>query len=519
VGWDYQKSLDRIQKHLDGMGEIEIEDLVREADLNNLLSETKCRGVTGAHVYTYVANFPRMASAYADDEAEYKRFLQAVHLYQREVSRIVEDVDKFDGLRIQFQGPKLHALFYRPIKDTKRLSVLAFMLQLVLKDFTNKVFNPAFPFSDDFTIAGGADVGYSIGTRNGRNGDRELLFLGPCANYAAKIISSAGRLRITSELYNALPKDLQEICSEVADDVYQIDSIAQTAFDELLVEHSIRWDRQASEERIAEDKRLFPLKDIEYSSANTLIDMDALSIRNNKKVKAASIFGDIAGFTAYINGAATDEKKREALRVLHAIRREMATVVATDHGGIRVQYQGDRVQGLFHMPKDDEKRIATDAVEAAVSLQSSMEKTVKLKLPEAADLGLAVGVDLDTTLVSKLGTRAHRDRICLGEPVETAADNEENCAGGMIGVSKRVYDALPERLNKHFAYDTESRCYVANGLTWDRVELAARAAAYATGAPVFIKSTGSGIDITREEVTGARPTRPSSSWATPDNEN
>ncbi len=75
---------------MDGMGEIEIEDLVREADLDNLLSETKCRGVVGAHVYTYVANLPRMASAYADDEAEYKRFLQAVHLYQRELSRIVE---------------------------------------------------------------------------------------------------------------------------------------------------------------------------------------------------------------------------------------------------------------------------------------------------------------------------------------------------------------------------------------------------------------------------------------------
>lgn len=519
MGWDYQTSLDRIQKHLDGIGQIEIEELVREADLNNLLSETKCRGVTGAHVYTYVANFPRMATAYSDDEAEYKRFLQAVHLYQREVSRIVEDVDKFDGLRIQFQGPKLHALFYRPIKDTKRLAVLALFLQLVLKDFTYKVFNPAFPFNEDFTIAGGSDLGYSIGTRNGRNGDRELLFLGPCANYAAKIIDSAGRLRITSGLHDALPEDLQEICTKVDDDVYQVNSITQRHLDDLRMEHNIQWDREASKERIAEDKRLFPLKDIEYSSANTLIDIDTLSIRNNKKVKAASIFGDIAGFTAYIDGAATDEKKREALRVLHAIRREMATVVVNDHGGIRVQYQGDRVQGLFHMPKDDEEKIATDAVEAAVSLQSSMEKTLRLKLPEAADLRLAVGVDLDTTLVSKLGTRAHRDRICLGEPVETAALNEENCAGGMIGVSKRVYDALPERLNKHFAYDTDSRCYVASDLTWDKVELAARAAAYVTGAPVFIKSTGSGIDITREEVSGARSIRPSSSWATPDNEN
>lgn len=513
MSWDYEKSLERIQKHLDGMGDIEIEDLVREADLNSLLTETKCRGVFGSHVYTYVANFPRMASAYADDESEYKRFLQAVHLYQREVSQIIEDVDKFDGLRIQFQGPKLHALFYRPIKDTERLAILALLLQLVLKDFTNSVFNPAFPFSEDFTIAGGADLGYSIGTRNGRTGDRELLFLGPCANYAAKIISSAGRLRMTAELYEALPEKLRVICTKIDDDVYQINAITQRRFDEILAEYKITWDREASAERIAEGKRAFPLKDIEYSSANTLIDIDTLSIRNNKRIMGASIFGDITGFTAYIDGAVTDEKKREALRVLHAIRREMATVVIKDHEGIRVQYQGDRVQGLFHMPKDDEEAIATDAVEAAVSLQSSMEKTLKRKLPEAAALRLAVGVGMDTTLVSKLGTRAHRDRICLGEPVETAAANEEKCAGGKIGLSKRVYDALPDRLSRHFAYDRDIGCYVASDLTWDRVEQAARAAAYAGGVPLFLRTSGSSIEVTREEVRGARSVTPSNSWA------
>lgn len=513
MSWNYDDSLKRIQEHLDGMGEIEIEELVREADLNSLLTETKCRGIHGAHVYTYVANFPRMATDSAVNEAEYKRFLQALHLYQREVSRIVEDVDKFDGLRVHFQGPKLHALFYRPIKKTERLAILAFFLQLVLKDFTTNVFNEAFPFSEDFTIAGGADIGDATGTRNGRKGDRELLFLGPCANYAAKIISSAGRLRITKGLYDVLPDNLQDICTKIDENVYQINSITQKRLDELLKEYDISWDREESRERLDEDKRKFPLKDIEYSSANVLIDLDSLSIRNNKKVSAASIFGDVTGFTAYIDGAKTDEKKREALRVLHAIRREMATVLTKDYGGLRVQFQGDRVQGLFHMPKDEKEKIATEAVEAAIGLQSSMEKTIKKKLPEAGDLRLAVGVDMETTLVSKLGTRAHRDRICLGEPVENAAANEENCAGGQIGISKVVYDLLPERLSKHFAYDKGRGCYVAKDLTWDKVEQAERASAYASGASVFIRSNSSGIQITGEEARGGRSITPSSSWA------
>lgn len=511
MSWKYDNSLERIGKHLDNMGEIEVEKLVREADLNSLLTETCCREIHAAHVYVYVTNFSRIASESIADATEYKRFIQAVHIYQREVSRIVETI--FDGLRIHFQGPKLHTIFYRPIDKTKKLATKAVLLQLVLKDFVSSVFNPAYPLLDNFSIAGGADVGDSIGTRNGRKNDRELLFLGACANYAAKIISSAGRLRITKAVYDALPNDLSELCVETdEEEVYQINSVAQRQLDELLEKYGIGWDREKSRARVDDDKRNHPLKDIDYSSANELIDLDSLSIWKNKRVLAASIFGDVTGFTAYIDRAETAEEKRQALRVLHAIRKEMATVVAADYKGLRVQFQGDRVQGLYHMPKNEEADIATKAVDAAVGLQSSMEKTIKEKLPEAEELRLAVGVDIDTTLVSKLGTRAHRDRICLGAPVENAAKYEEKCSGGQIGISKRIYDALPERLSKHFKYDNGADCYVANDLTADKVERAEKASA-AAGVPAFITSNSSGVTITEREREGARTIIPGRSYA------
>ncbi len=511
MSWNYDISLERIGKHLVNMGEIEVEKLVREADLNSLLTETHCREIHGAHVYVYITNFSRIATECIADETEYKRFIQAVHVYQREVAHIVEKM--FDGLRIHFQGPKLHALFYRPIDNTEKLATNAFLLQLVLKDFVSEVFNPAYPLLDNFSIAGGADVGDSIGTRNGRRNDRELLFLGACANYAAKMISSAGRLRLSKEIYDALPDDLREFCMETdEEEIYQINSLSQKKLDELLEKYGITWDREKSDERIKEDKRSYPLKDIDYSSANELIDLDSLSIWNNKRVLAASVFGDVTGFTAYIDRAETDEGKRKALRVLHAIRKEMATVVTVDYNGLRVQFQGDRVQGLFHMPKNEEAGIATESVDAAVGLQSSMEKTIKEKLPEAEELYLAVGVDIDSTLVSKLGTRAHRDRICLGSPVENAAKNEEKCSGGQIGVSKRIYDALPDRLKEHFSYDSGVGCYVANDLTADKVERAERAST-AAGAPAFITSNSSGVTVTEREREGARAIIPGRSYA------
>jgi hypothetical protein len=141
-----------------------------------------------------------------------------------------------------------------------------------------------------------------------------------------------------------------------------------------------------------------------------------------------------------------------------------------------------------------------------------MEKTIKKKLPEAEELHLAVGVDLDTTLVSKLGTRAHRDRICLGAPVENAAKQEEKCSGGQIGISKRVYDVLPEHLSKHFTYDNAVGCYVATNLTADKVERAQKAAAV-QGAPAFITSSSAGVTITERERAGARTIIPGRSYA------
>ena len=63
MSWSYEKSIKRIQEHLDDMGEISVEKLVREADLGNLLTETTCREIFGAHIYVGVTNFNRLASA------------------------------------------------------------------------------------------------------------------------------------------------------------------------------------------------------------------------------------------------------------------------------------------------------------------------------------------------------------------------------------------------------------------------------------------------------------------------
>jgi len=509
MSWNKKRSLDRIQKHLDDMGEIEVKKLTREADLEHLLSETTCREIYGAHIYVQVSNFACLASdgLYAQDD--YKRLIQGAHIYQREVTHIVEGLG---GTLVHFQGPKLHALFYRPIDDAKKLASRAVLLQLVLKDFVGTVFNPAFPDYDDFTIAGGADLGNAIGTMDGINGDRELLFLGAPANHAAKIISSAQRLRLTQEVYEALPDDLAALCFKTDDGPYQLKFIGCDDLDELLNAHELTWDRDASASHVEDDKKRFPLKDIGYSSAEAPIDLDDLGISNNKRVLAASIFADVSGFTAYIDAATSEEDKQAVLRVFHAIRKETARVITGDFDGLRVQYQGDRIQGLFHLPQDDEAAIVKKMVEAAAGLQSSMEYTLKACLPEASGLRLAIGVDLGTTLVSKLGARGQRDRICLGEAVENAAQLEERSEGGQIAVSSQVHGLLPEYLCERFSYSATVQGYIATDLTAEQVERAARAAeVYGGDAPVFVRTGAAGVIVSGQESAHARtivPARP-----------
>jgi class 3 adenylate cyclase len=261
----------------------------------------------------------------------------------------------------------------------------------------------------------------------------------------------------------------------------------------------------------ADDKAIYPLNHIEYSDAEVLIDMDSLGITNNKRVLAASVFGDVSGFTAYIDKAVSENNGKIALKVLHAIRREMASIVKHDFSGVRVQFQGDRVQALFHLPKGDEERIAARAVDTAIALQSSMELVIKPLLPEAKDLGMAVGSSIGTTLVSKLGTRGHRDRICIGEAVEDAATYQEGSAGGEIAIPSFIHEHLEEEVQKLFLWNRDRGLYVATNLTQEKVERARKAALFKQ--TVHVASGLSGARVTSQPSTGSRSFVPSSSFA------
>jgi class 3 adenylate cyclase len=174
-----------------------------------------------------------------------------------------------------------------------------------------------------------------------------------------------------------------------------------------------------------------------------------------------------------VEDAVTDEDKAAVLRLFHVIRKELTTVATSDHGGVHVQFQGDRSHIICHLPKGDAATIAAEAVETAIGMQSSFEQVIKREMPEAAPLTLKIGIDMGTTLASRLGAHGDRDNICLGVPVQNAANIEERCGDAMIGISRTLFDALEgSDLQKHFTYEKAYDCWVAPGLTWEKIDAA-----------------------------------------------
>jgi class 3 adenylate cyclase len=137
-----------------------------------------------------------------------------------------------------------------------------------------------------------------------------------------------------------------------------------------------------------------------------------------------------------------------------------------DYKGVHIQFQGDRVRGLFHRPAGGVQAIAQQAVEAAIGLQSSVEGPLKACLPTTKGLHLAIGIDMGETVISRLGILRQRDAICLGQAVERAAELEEACDPDQIGVAQNIYHTLLDSLRRLFTYNMQDRCYVGTNLIY-----------------------------------------------------
>ena len=123
---------------------------------------------------------------------------------------------------------------------------------------------------------------------------------------------------------------------------------------DLADELDVQFDADKLKKKTEEHRDGLPLDDMEISEALTLIDLNSLTERNNKRTSAVALYADLDGFTRYVQEAEDDDAVVSLVRELHMIRHEFHAVVKQDYPGLVLQHQGDRTFAIVHMPSGDE---------------------------------------------------------------------------------------------------------------------------------------------------------------------
>jgi len=492
-----------------------ITDVVKEIDFE-LISKTAPRRVVGTHFYVDVANYNGLLRA--ADEVEAEELLRLLHIFAREVSKIVGS--DFDAQKVHFQGPRLHALSYRPVGDDSRITAKALLACLAIRHAVGQ-FNDVFELSGttEWKVAAGLDHGVCVATKNGSDGDRELLFLGSPANHAAKILRDSG-IRMTGAVHELLPADFNPYLGQsVVDDSWYV-SAAPEAVEQLAESFGWDWSLKKTRTRLEDAAEKYTTGCVTVSGVEEKIDKDKLGISNTKGIKGASLFADVDGFTGYIDSLSREDPDLvEAVRAFHVLRGVMRDTAVQDFEAVRIQYQGDRMQALGYRPVDDDESIAFEAVALAAALTSVADKVVPQVVSPAAAKRLAIGIALGDVLVSKIGEHGRRDMVSIGGSTAAAAAIQQRLDGGDIGIDSELRSQLPSWLQGMFTWSVHARAYVKKDLQYEDLMLLAQSektdrglglvagkatagAAVAVGAGAYLRS--------HDRV----PVEPAKPWAT-----
>ncbi len=459
MGWEKQRSLDRIESRWEKRDvEITVSKLTRQMNLENVTLHNG-RRIRGAHVYATVAGSGGLHRL--DSEEHARSAIQRIALWQGEVARIAK---AFDVPIIAFQGARVHLLAYRPIDDDPEIARTAVLLSRAITAMTRSAFNPLFEEELRLSARAAADLGETVATRGGTRGDSELLFLGNAANRPAKLLGTSV-LTVTSRLEDALDDRLDYDTVESGDEDAVLFRISQDDVEAAVTADGIDWNVEESSDRLADDLEKWPTERFQVSGASLLIEPNDLIRSASKLVEAAVILMDIDGFSDYVEEAENDEVKRDAILTLDAIRQEMRDVLKTDVGGVRIQYQGDNMIGLVHLPNRDQEAIAEAAAEIAAGMQASMSITLPEVVPDASRLDVSVGVSMNNTVVACLGAYAKRNSLVLGPAATEAERIQARLPGKQTGIDAATFDALSDEVRELYEWNASAKAYVADDLS------------------------------------------------------
>lgn len=433
--WNKERAAARIQSKIDDvlLKDIQIKPYVRDTNLSNLAKNVAYR-VDGVHLYADILNLNDMLHVTSiEGETCHRRVLRFLNLHYRAVHRILQNED---ALLIDFHNQRLHSVVAKPYDDeTKRLHRAIAIGQMIIDVLAQTGEDADHPAAK---VRIGIDTGKALAVNNGRRGHQEPLFLGEPANHAAKRsgggtatgIYLTNKARKAIGLAEAKNEDTMALTYEEIANSQRLASLSTT-----VAKVVADWE---------EDLEAHPIGKFEFSGHTppfSNLDIEALSVKNTRRQDAATIYGDIDGFTAYVGrNIDSDEDAKHVVRTLRVLRSELDAVLHEDFKGRKVRFIGDCIHGLLvegTAQTTDTEETISHMVLCAGGMRSSFNLAItKLKDAgtDASSLGLQIGFEYGPMTVTRLGMKGDLIRCSVSRGVLAAEAEQGRCGGAETAI-------------------------------------------------------------------------------------
>ncbi len=422
--------------------------------------------VDGVHVYATLVNYNEYRLQEGrETEESHARALNFLHLHYAACDRAIE---RHGAQRVDFHGPRVHLVVVEPsgreFAQERALKALhlAKEIQLLSGMANEEIAKGKYPA--EFRI--GIDAGVCAAINGGKGREHEPLFLGSPANHAAKLaegsdpgIYISDNVRALLALRPLVSFDLERQIGLDESTIQAVTSRFSAAQTETPASHARQllneWQEEIHKHHVATggaSKFNFHY----HQPPLVTIDYDDLSPGSSIRMYLASIFADVDGYTRYIDQAVANDNVGEAIRALHVIRGELNNVLQEDFKGRKVRFVGDCIHGLIadgNAVRTDNPATVRTAIKCAGAMRSSFHLCQEL-LPTIAGLGLAIGLELGPTPISRIGIRGERS-VRIASSIATAQSEamQRECEGHQMGIGPTAYEAVSRDVQQLFGHD------------------------------------------------------------------
>lgn len=436
--------------------------------------------VDGAHVYVQLLDFgAAMLDQQRETEAGHRRVLSMLHLHYAACDSIAEE---FEAQRVDYHGSRMHAVILTPVGPNNAGARARRALEFAdaIKRTIDEVGDRANGGQFRTRVRVGVDSGLAVAVNSGSRDEREPLFLGNPANYAAKLAEGPEEGIYPSNKVRREAGIPQVLVATRALDAERSNRVHVATGDTGMLDHATLATRVSAETVTrASDAAISRFAKSVGNAASFVFHRHKPPLRtivfsdlmpsNSIRMELASIFADIDGFTAYVEECIQNHRVSEMVTNLHVIRSELAATLKDDFSGRKVRFIGDCIHGLLAQGtqlETDSSATVSEAVRAAAGMRSSFE-LCQASLKNVNRLGIAIGIEFGTTPISRIGVRGDRSVRCSVSKAVTASEElQSDCEGLETAVGPRALQYAPASIRRLF-----NGAGIATGLDFDAVDM------------------------------------------------